>query len=414
MSNDPVNLASLLQQHLPPELLTLLRSVGEHAHSQGQNLYLVGGTVRDIFLGRPSLDIDLVVEGDALQLASLIAQKEGGEALLHRQFGTAKFRRGKLSIDMVTARSETYARPGALPAVRPGSIQDDLFRRDFTINAMALSLVPTHFGELIDPYQGRKDLDQRLIRILHPKSFIDDATRILRALRYEQRLDFHLEPFTEQLLRRDKAMLKTISGDRLRQELLLILQEERPEKVLRRAAQLAVLQEIHPALRGNGWLEEKFSQARQQGKASLPALYLLLLVYSFSPEESESFIQGLKLPRDMAKGMRDTLNLKTNVSALPQLSPSSLYHLLQSYSPQAIRAVALAVDLEEVCQALELYLSKLRYIRPSLDGEALQKMGIPSGPRIGEILRALQDARLEGKVTTRDEEEELAQQWLGK
>ncbi|MFQ5925400.1 MAG: poly(A) polymerase, partial [Dehalococcoidia bacterium] len=176
-----------MQERLPQELLSFLRLAGEVARTQGQKLYLVGGAVRDLILGRPNLDFDLVVEGDAPRLARQLARSSGEKVVVHRQFGTAKFHRGDLSIDLVTARSETYARPGALPKVEPGEIGDDLFRRDFSINAMAIALSPPSFGELVDPYRGRIDLEHRLIRILHQRSFIDDATRILRALRYEQR-----------------------------------------------------------------------------------------------------------------------------------------------------------------------------------------------------------------------------------
>src|SRR4030042_6195240 len=267
------NLAFELEQRLPAESLNLIRAAGELASEQGLGLYLVGGAVRDLLLGRANFDLDLVVEGDAPKLASRLAQREGGEIVVHRRFGTAKFRYKKLSIDFVTARAETYAHPGALPTVRPGSIKDDLWRRDFTINAIAIHLDRDNFGTPLDPYGGEDDLENRLIRILHEKSFIDDATRMLRAIRYEQRFDFQLEPNTEELLRRDLGMLNTISGDRIRHELELILKEECPEKMLRRASELGVLKEIHSSLKGNGWLEERFQQARSTTHPLPIALY---------------------------------------------------------------------------------------------------------------------------------------------
>ncbi len=410
-----LNLASQLEKHFPAGKLSLLHTISEAAAGQGYNLYLVGGAVRDLLLGRVDLDLDLVVEGDALKLASQVAQQGGGEVVSHSRFGTAKLRCRGLILDLVTARAETYSRPGALPTVRPGSIQDDLFRRDFTINTMAIHLDPARYGELVDPYGGEKDLGNRLLRILHEKSFIDDATRILRALRYEQRLDFVLEATTEKLLRRDTAMLETISGDRLRQELMLILKEESPEGILRRAEELGVLLYIHPSLRGDGWLEEKFAQARRLSKDTpSPALYLSLWVYPLSPEEGEDLIRCLRMPSVLARLVRDTLCLKEVISALAAsgLAPSAIYRLLQGYSSQAILAVAIASDSDSVCQRLQLYLNKLRYLRPCLDGKALQKMGIPPGPQMGEILRALQEARLDQEVGTREEEEELALRWL--
>ncbi|GAG38635.1 unnamed protein product, partial [marine sediment metagenome] len=248
----------------------------------------------------------------------------------------AKLRWNKWSIDLATARSETYIKPGALPSVEPGPIDSDLFRRDFTINTMAIYLNPSHYGELIDRHGGRDDLEHRLIRILHEKSFTDDATRIWRGLRYEQRLSFQLEPSTLKLLKRDIPMLDTISGDRIRHELELILTEKYPEKVLHRAEELKVLPKLHPALKGNGWLAEKFEQARQLSSPDLPpiGLYLALLVYRLTTEETEQLISRLRLPKSLTQTLRDTNSLKTKLESLAdsELSRSSIYHLLHDYS----------------------------------------------------------------------------------
>ncbi|HUU64504.1 MAG TPA: CCA tRNA nucleotidyltransferase, partial [Dehalococcoidales bacterium] len=220
------NLSSQIERQLPVELVAFIQRAGKTAASQGQGLYLVGGVVRDLLLGQTNLDLDLVVEGNAIELAQHLAEiNKQGKITTHPRFNTAKLQWTKWSVDLATARSETYAKPGALPTVTPGSIHNDLFRRDFTINAMAIELNPTHYGELIDLYGGRDDLEHKLIRVLHEKSFTDDATRIWRGLRYEQRLDFQLEPTTLKLLKRDIPMLDTISGDRIRYELECILQE---------------------------------------------------------------------------------------------------------------------------------------------------------------------------------------------
>ena len=265
-----INLSSKIEKQLPAELVSFMRTAGEVASSQGQSLYLVGGVVRDLLLGQPNFDLDLVVEGDAIDLAHQLAQAKQGKLITHPRFNTAKLQWDKWSVDIATARSETYAKPGALPRVKPSSLSNDISRRDFTINTMAVCLNPSRYGELIDLYGGMDDLKHKIIRILHEKSFTDDATRILRGLRYEQRLDFQLEPVTLQLLKRDIPMLDTISGDRIRHELELILKEEFPEKVLRRAEELGVLTKLHPALKGNGWLAEKFKQARQLSHPNLP------------------------------------------------------------------------------------------------------------------------------------------------
>ncbi|MCJ7655839.1 MAG: hypothetical protein MUO97_11200, partial [Dehalococcoidia bacterium] len=184
------NLSSQLEKYLPPPVLALAKIAGGEASEMWQELYLVGGVVRDLFLSRANFDFDLVVEGDAISLARKLAKDSQAKLKIHSRFGTAKLNYPGFSLDLATARSETYSKPGALPTVKPGKLKDDLIRRDFSINAMALCLMPHRFGELIDLYQGKDDLEHRLIRILHPNSFIDDATRILRAIRYEQRLGF--------------------------------------------------------------------------------------------------------------------------------------------------------------------------------------------------------------------------------
>jgi tRNA nucleotidyltransferase (CCA-adding enzyme) len=406
------NLSPQLEQRLPSESLDLIRAAGELARELG--LYLVGGVVRDLLLGRATFDLDLVVEGDAPKLANLLAQRKGGQIVVHRRFGTAKFRCQDLSIDLATARAETYAHPGALPTVRPGSINDDLLRRDFTINAMAIHLDPDNFGKLVDPFGGEKDLGHKLVRILHEKSFVDDATRMLRAIRYEQRFDFQLETTTAQLLRRDLAMLHTISGDRIRHELELIFKEEHPEKPLQRAAELGLLQEIHPSLKGDGWLRGKFQQARSITYPTPLGLYFSLLVYHLSQEEGEDFITRLRIPGATARAVRDTLRLKENLLPLtsPELSPSAIYRLLQDYSPTSILTCAIASESALIMERLHLYLNKLRYVKTSLNGRTLQQMGISPGPRLGEILRQLHDAKLDQRVKTRAEEMELVRLWL--
>src|SRR4030043_830726 len=269
------NLSTQLVKYLPPQILALAKIAGKEASELGQELYIVGGVVRDLFLGRANFDFDLVVEGDAIELARKLAKDSQAKLTVHSRFGTAKITYPGFSLDLATARSETYSKPGALPTVKPGSLKDDLIRRDFSINAMALHLNPQRFGELIDLHHGKDDLERRLIHILHPKSFIDDDPRILRAIRYETRLGFKLEAETEKLLRRDVTMLDTISGDRIRHEMGLTLKEEKPERAISRAEELEVLRQLHPSLKGNGWLSKKFSQARQLDiRVSLPILYL--------------------------------------------------------------------------------------------------------------------------------------------
>src|SRR3990172_6396631 len=271
------NLASEMERQLPAEMVEFMQEAGLVAASRGQSLYLVGGVVRDLLLKRTNLDLDLVVRGDAINLAKKLASIAPAKLTIHPRFRTATLTWDKWRVDLATCRSEHYDRPGALPTVHPGPIDLDLFRRDFTINAMAIELVPSRWGEVLDFYGGREDLERGLLRVLHEDSFIDDATRIWRGLRYEQRLNFKLEPKTLRLLKRDTPMLETISGDRIRHELELILEEEFPEKVIRRADKLNVLPQLYPAFKGDGWLSRKFKQARQASpfgklRAGVPGL----------------------------------------------------------------------------------------------------------------------------------------------
>jgi len=412
-----MNVARQLEQYLPQPLLELVKDITKQAAKLEQRVYLVGGIVRDLLLGYPNFDLDLVTEGDAIDLAEHLMETSNAKLLAHHRFGTAKLRYRDFTLDLATARKETYARPGALPTVTPGTLSDDLIRRDLSINAMAISLATNDYGELIDPYHGRTDLEHRLIRILHSRSFTDDATRILRGVCYEQRYGFQLEPETARLLERDIPMLDTVSGDRVRHELEHIFEEDRPELVIKRLGDLGVLHRINPSLEGDGWIAGKFDQARRlKQPAQLPSLYFCLLVYSFSAEDIERFLVRLNIPAKLSRGMRDTLRLKARLPLLgkPSLKRSEIYHLLAEYQPLAVQVNAIATESPSAREALQLFLTKLRYVRTSLDGEELKKLGISPGPQMGKILEALHKARLDGEVRTRTDERKLALSLSGK
>jgi tRNA nucleotidyltransferase (CCA-adding enzyme) len=412
-----MNFARQIEQYLPRQLLELVKDISGQAAEHGQRVYLVGGVVRDLLLGYPNFDLDLVVEGDAVKLAHQVAKTSQAKLLAHHRFGTAKLRYENFALDLATARKETYARPGALPMVTPGTLKDDLIRRDFSINAMAISLASNDYGELIDPHQGKSDLEHRLIRILHPGSFNDDATRILRGVCYEQRLGFEFEAQTARLLKRDIPMLDTISGDRIRHELEHIFEEGRPELAINRLGELGVLHRINSSLKGDGWISEKFDRARRLKKpAQLPSLYFCLLIYSFSEKDIEQFLARLNMPAKLSRAMRDTLRLRTSLSLLdkPSLKPSEIYYLLREYEPLAIQANAIASDEKEGTSSLiahrhlQLFLTKLRHVRTSLDGEELKRLGISAGPGMGKVLQVLHKAKLDGEVRTRADEKRLA------
>lgn len=434
-----MNLAEVIEKAYPAELLAELNSFGTAAAERGWDLFLVGGAVRDLLLSRPSLDLDLTVVGDAIALARIVAQ--GRKVLSHSRFGTAKLKGTGWSLDLATARKENYPHPGALPRVVPGTLSDDLLRRDFTINAIAVSLAPATWGLVIDPFDGLGDLARGELRVLHPRSFSDDATRILRGIRYEQRFSFRLERETEAWLLRDREMLNTISGDRLRHELERSLAEAYPERVLRRMGELELLPRLGLPLPGNGELAERFAAARESqpappprtesalrtdgvrpgGQAGSTLLYLCLLVYPLTQEQLEIFLKRLNFPRTVALALRDTLRVKESLRSFPLtemlglfpqlLRPSHIVRLLEGLAPTAIAAGSFYAR-PQASQALRLFLTRLRYIKPVCRGSDLVAWGVPTGPALGEMLQRLRDARLDDEVSSKSEEEDLVRRWL--
>jgi len=316
------NLSGVIAQRLSPPVVALLRQAAEFADAAKQDVYLVGGAVRDLLLQNPIEDIDLSVSGDAIALAQQLAAANGGKLKNHPLFNTANLQIGNLNVDVAMLRAETYARPGALPSVTPGTLETDLFRRDFTINAMAVKLNKKNYGELVDIYGGQSDLDAGLIRVLHPQSFADDATRIWRAVRYETRLGFEIEPETKVLLKSHRSFLDTVGGFRVGNELALVLQEKEPEKILHRLQVYGVLSRVHPSLKIDRWITRIFPKVRavSGGKAVNPDVYLALLVYRLSRKELLEIIKYLRL----TKGQQRLLDRSRDLS-LDLYDPSGTY-----------------------------------------------------------------------------------------
>jgi tRNA nucleotidyltransferase (CCA-adding enzyme) len=411
-----INLKDKLESSLPSDALGFVRRAAAMANCQNWPLYLVGGAGRDSLLGEKCNDIDLTVEGDAIALAKKLADAEC-RVELHPRFGTAKLALPNgVTIDITSARQETYARPGALPTVSPGSLRDDLFRRDFTVNAMAVSLDAEHYGELIDIYGGLSDLNQKLIRVLHDKSFIDDATRIWRAIRYSQRLGFTIEARTLTLLRRDIDCLDTISGDRIRYELECVFGEDFPEKTLVRAGELGVLPKLSSNLKADGVLEMRFERARALYPQSRPpfALYLALLAYSLDAPEMERLISYLRLDKKTQRVLRAAGELREKAASLgePSLSPAGVYRLLQGGDPLAMQAVYVESSDAAIRRRIDFYDVALSKVKPLLSGKDLQKMGVPEGPEIKAVLERLLDAKLNGEAADGEDEERMVREWL--
>lgn len=456
---------ALLEKALAEPVLALVRYISQKAYGMGVVPYFVGGLVRDLLLGQPVVDVDMVIEGDAIALARRLADALGGRVRAHKRFRTAKWLLSErvwrqvtslvpddvdlynelpLSVDFVTARTEFYTYPTALPQIERSSITQDLHRRDFTINTLAIRLDPDHWGELLDFYGGEADLHNGIIRVLHSLSFVDDPTRILRAARLESRMGFHLDPRSEELISDALPLLKRVSGDRVRHELELIFREDEPERALRRLEELGGLQHIHPGLRCDRWLQAKYRVLREGVKSEAARaeilglslgtkpqeevwnietwgmepqdnvyLHLALLAYRLDSEELDKLIVRLKVSRDDAEDMRLLANLK---EVLPQLGrarrPSAIYRLLRPYPSRVLAVAWIATDRRRLQRRLLRYQSEWRLAETELSGNDLKALGLSPGPLFGRLLDALLDARLDGKVSTREDEEALLEKLL--
>jgi tRNA nucleotidyltransferase (CCA-adding enzyme) len=349
------------------------------------------------------------VEGDAPALAAALAEKTGARLTAHPRFGTATVELDGAQLDLVTARREEYPHPGALPVVGAGSMADDLARRDFSINAMAFPISRSESG-LLDPHGGLADLADGLVRVLHPASFVDDPTRVFRAVRYARRLGFTVEPGT--LERLNEAVfagaLATVSGDRLRRELERIFAEDRPAEALEAAAELGVLSAIHPAL----GRREVTGAIRKAGAlpAVPPSFWLAALSYHLTPGEGESLVQRLNLTKEQSRLVRDTIWLRENEDAVrgAAATPSRLAAALGGIHLEAVAAAAPLTGDPVVSGALTAHNTRLQGDRAGISGDDLLAMGLARSPAVGAVLGQLRDARLDGLVTTPEEERILA------
>lgn len=428
-----------LRKALPVPLLNLLWQARDVANQMGHSLYVVGGFVRDLMLGMPTLDLDLVVEGDAVSVARELARQLKGRVRSHSRFGTAKILLDgtegtslPASLDFVTARTEFYQHPTALPEVERSSIKQDLYRRDFTINTMAICLDGDRYGELLDYYGGERDLRDGLVRVLHIFSFVEDPTRIMRAIRLEQRLGFRLETRTAELVADALELLQRVSGERLRHELELILVERSPGMAVRRLGELGVLRCLEPGLEYDEWLARKVesSVAWHQNQASTPQpeaeramvrieqrdLLLALLTYRLDKGQLDRFLTRLRFGLEARKFLTEVHELRTLAHRLDkqELKPSRVYRLLEGYSPAAVAAFCLALDSEVARQHVRLYLERLRWVRTLVGGEFLKGLGVQPGPLYGRVLDRLLFARLDGRIQTLREEEAMARRLVSR
>jgi tRNA nucleotidyltransferase (CCA-adding enzyme) len=438
------NLSNRLEQVLPPIRLALLRAVADVATSQKAALYIVGGFVRDLYLERHSLDFDLVVEGDAIALAEELCQKFGGRITTHSRFGTAKWMSGDARkdmgaqlgfndssaelpefLDLITARTEFYTHPTALPTVEQGSIKLDLHRRDFTINTLALRLDGNHYGKLYDYWGGLNDLREKRVRVLHSLSFVDDPTRMLRAVRFEQRFKFTIETRTEELLTQALSLVGKISGDRIRHELDHMLDEDERMAMLERLHKLGLLAEIHPALRWDKEIEQRFQALEktplpyfeslpvESGKElSKRKLAYMLWMIGLPDKQLKALISKLKYPKAQAEEIEAACKLWEDLPGLSDVPPSKVVRRLADVPMLPIYANCLVSNDGRLCTTLLTYLTRWKNVNPTVSGHDLQKRGLPPGPEYKKILGTLKDAWLDGEVNNFQEEAELFERLL--
>ncbi|MEJ5200500.1 MAG: polynucleotide adenylyltransferase, partial [Anaerolineae bacterium] len=335
------------------------------------------------------------------------------------------------TLDFATARTEFYERPTALPTVERSSIKLDLHRRDFTINTLAICLTPNRWGELLDFYGGRKDLEEGVIRVLHSLSFVEDPTRILRAVRFEQRFGFRIEPRTEELIGNALDLLGRVSAERIRHELELLLAEAEPERAFCRLAEMGVLTVLHPDLRCNGWFQDRAAELRRQlaqvaapaDEAApamaipadhVPALYFALLTYPMSSASVQSLLEKYHIRKSYRDLVEEVARLRERLPDLSRngLKPSEVVAILDETSDEARLLIRVATDSWLVRRYLDQYQRRWRHVRPELGGDDLRRLGLPPGRIYSQILNRLRAARLDGAISSRAEEERLVAEML--
>lgn len=418
---------------LPKELQDLIYLVSELASLNNISIYLVGGFVRDLILGVKNLDLDIVVEGDGIKFAEVLSQKLNVGLIRHRRFGTATVILKKhLKVDIATARQEYYPQPAHLPEVTCGVLKDDLMRRDFTINAMAISISRQDFGRFIDCFSGRQDLANKKIRILHNLSFIDDPTRILRAIRFEQRYNFKLEPKTLKLLRQanELKMLERVQPQRLRDELILILKEEHPLKPLNRIKGLIRFDFINSGLSLSkktlvflksvenqiSWFKRKYPKRRRLDTwliyfiglidpLNINNIKLICKKFAFRRGEEKRILAYKKLKPQFIKELsRDKIKASRVFSFLEPLSYEVIILIKAKFSPLISGVPQNAGKNQNIKKHIEDFFEIYNGTHLYISGADLHKLGLTPGPYYQKIFHRVLNAKLDGLVKTKKEE----------
>ena len=431
------SVTGLIDKRLAPEVREILHRLGTIGDELDLAVYTVGGFVRDLLLDIDNLDIDVTVEGDGVLFAECFAERYGGRVRSHKKFGTAVLvlPDGR-KVDVASTRLEYYESPGVLPTVERASLRHDLYRRDFTINTLAICINSERFGHLTDHFGGQQDIQERVVKVLHSLSFVEDPTRVFRAIRFEQRLGFRIASHTEKLMRSAVRMhlLDKLGGERLLSELIQIMSEKEPLAAIERMAAFGLLPFIHPELKLVPTTERVLQEAGQvmawfrllylDDSCEPWQVYLLALCNGLKAAEFGEACRRLAIPGRLAvrfssqrRQVLIVLNtLKRHLKQSPEVRNSQLYHWFGTLDLEMLLYLAARANSEQIRRFVSLYLTHLRGVTPLLTGEDLQLLGLEPGPLFGHIKERLLQARLDGEVSSRDEEVALtlalAKSWL--
>ncbi len=425
---DTRNYAGLMQTKLPSRITLILMSAGTLADEMGYQAYCVGGFVRDFLLGVPNFDVDLVVEGDGMALARMLALKLGGKARLHERFktGVVILNDGN-KIDIATARTEYYEYPAALPTVENSSIKDDLYRRDFTINTLAICLNQSRMGDIVDFFGGRKDIQNQYIRILYNFSFVEDPTRIIRAIRFEQRYNFVIEEDTLRFARDaiERRMLGRLSYNRIMQELILILNERNPVPAIERMQEIGVWEYILPEVRPEtidwnklkrvplvkGWWDARYYKTA----VKTWLIYILILISGLTKNELEKVRERYPLYKYTQKSIQEALKVPAIINKIqkePEMPLSELDPLLAKFNIESMIYLLLSIGEERVFETVACYLDVKDKTKLEITGHDLINMGLTPGPDFSKILSRIYQLKLDQVIKSHMDELQFAQAWI--
>lgn len=423
------NVTARLRSRLPIRLMSVLEEAGQLADRCAVSIFVVGGCVRDLLLGRENLDLDLVVEGDGIAFARRLGDTLHARVTVHERFGTAVvLLPDGYKLDIATARTEYYEYPTALPTVERSSIKKDLYRRDFTMNALAVRLNGRGFGDVLDFYGGQRDLNDKVIRVLHGLSFVEDPTRVFRAIRFETRFGFHLGKDTAAFIAGAVKMdlFHQLSGHRVLEELKALFSEREPRRAVARLGELGLLRFIHPKL---GWSErlEKLLQALEEAvdwyrllfldrRMDVWVVYMMGLIEMLPARAVKDVLK--RFPFSEAEAATLTMartgchNLIRRLASKRSLKPSEVYHLLSGLSDETLLILMAKSKGEMVKRQVSAFLTTYQHVKPIMTGTDLKAMGLKPGPQFKHILEQLVDARLNGEIKTEIDERHLVERLL--